>query len=48
MTLHRWISHLTVLGIVVLALLIARAPNQPLEKSAVVAAFDQPVEPCRS
>ncbi|CAG0937702.1 Murein DD-endopeptidase MepM [Thermoflexales bacterium] len=45
MTLYRWISHLTVLGIVVLALLIARTQNQLLEKSTVVAALDQTAEP---
>ncbi len=42
MTLHRWLSHLILLGIVVLALIIARLQNQPLAKSAVVATFNPP------
>ena len=42
MIVHRWIGHLTLLGIVVFALMIARAQNRPLEKSTVVAAFTPP------
>src|SRR5512136_2187075 len=45
MTLHRWIGHLTLLGIVVLSLIMARAQNRPLEKSTVVAAFTLPAAP---
>jgi hypothetical protein len=43
MFVHRWVGHLTLLSIVVFALIIARAQNQPLEKSTVVATFTPPV-----
>jgi len=39
MTPQRWIGHLTVLGIVVVVLIIARTSNPLLEKSTVVASF---------
>ena len=42
MTLHRLIGHLTVLIIIVFALILARTPSPPSEKSTVVAAFKSP------
>jgi murein DD-endopeptidase MepM/ murein hydrolase activator NlpD len=45
MSLPRWIGHLTVLGIVVVALILARTSKPLLEKSTVVASFKPSASP---